>query len=64
MRMCENTGDLVTSGEDAGANDGDLLWSFLTTRMKAALYDIRTPIPPTSPEDERRFEGWRDLVSI
>ncbi len=64
MRMSENMDDLRTSGEDAEADDGDLLWSFLTTQMKAALYDIRNPVPETSPEDERRFEGWRDLVSI
>ncbi|TAZ71099.1 hypothetical protein ELH72_29680 (plasmid) [Rhizobium ruizarguesonis] len=64
MRMSENMDDLRTSGEDAEADDGDLLWSFLTTQMKAALYDIRNPVPEISPVDERRFEGWRDLVSI
>lgn len=64
MRMSENMDDMRTSGEDAEADDGDLLWSFLTTQLKAALYDIRNPVPEISPEDERRFEGWRDLVSI
>ncbi|PWI52081.1 hypothetical protein B5K03_21580 [Rhizobium phaseoli] len=64
MRMSENMDDLRTSGEDAEADDGDLLWSFLTRQMKAALYDIRNPLPEISRDDERRFEGWRDLVSI
>jgi integrase len=63
MRMSENMDDL-RSGDDAEADDGDLLWSFLTTQMKAALYDIRNPVPEISPEDKRRFEGWRDLISI
>ncbi|MDX2081400.1 MAG: hypothetical protein SFU53_11515 [Terrimicrobiaceae bacterium] len=63
MKNDEDMDDLPTDGED-NAEEADLLWSFLTTRMKAALYDIRTPIPTPSPEDARRLEGWRDLVLI
>ncbi|MGO8499009.1 hypothetical protein ACC785_33955, partial [Rhizobium ruizarguesonis] len=64
MRMGVNMDDLRTNGEDAEADDGDLLWSFLTMQMKAALYDIRNLVPEISPDDQRLFEGWRDLISI
>ncbi len=64
MRMGESMDNLKASGEDAEADDGDLLWSLLTMQMKAALYDIRNPAPELSPEDERRFEGWRELIAI
>lgn len=63
MENGEDMNDLAGDGNDS-TDDGDLLWSFLTTQMKVALYDIRTPIPTPSPEDERRFEGWRELVQI
>ncbi len=64
MRMSEKIDNARVSSEDAETDDGDLLWSFLTTQMKAALYDIRNPVPEISAADERRFEGWRDLISI
>lgn len=66
-RMC--SGDTMndfttTNGTADDEADNDFLWSFLTTTLKAAMYDIRNPVPELSEDDARKFEAWRDLISI
>jgi len=45
--------------------DGEsLLWKFLTTQMKAALYDIRDPVPPPSPQEAHDHAIIGNIVRI
>jgi integrase len=45
--------------------DGEsLLWKFLTTQMKAALFDIRDPAPPSSPQEAHDHAIVGNIVRI
>ncbi len=49
---------------EVGEDDENLLWRFLTTQMKAALFDIRDPAPPPSPQEAHNHAIIGNIVRI